>query len=683
MKLGILHKIGGIFGLLVLVFSAVASGTYLITMRVANDGINSSERLGPLGNAVLEIELNTARVDQMVTAAEAGQALLFEDISEKIDDIRFFSNAILNGDTSTSENYFATDSATVRNSITGVNSQLDILESAIDNRMQVIAGQQGVGSQVDIDFDHTYDLVLVDVIALSEQPSAANDPRVQYALGQVQYLLAHGHLMTEEILGGDEGENFEVEVASSFRQARSHLTGLFVNNNQLSQDAIELSTNIQHFSDLARTRYERMLELAEISQQTRQEYESAYESFLSETEEARQDINASIHDSLAGLKGAKSESAIMVLGGIGVFLVLIAGGFWLSYQMIVAPAGKLSKAATDMASGNIHVHIPEMTSKDEIGDLGRSVHEFQKAMVERSVLAAKMEEDELHREEQRRKLLLEVGQDLNMSMEKVISSLMESASGLGGAVAQLRDSNSQSTAMIIDSRHASTRSVETIESSAAASEELSASISETMNQADAACQMVQAVVGSAQNANSRMTTLSETANKIGEVLGFIQDIAEQTNLLALNATIEAARAGEAGKGFAVVASEVKQLASQTEKATGDIKFQISEIQDAVVEAVNEVKDISSALNDVEERAKSISTTVSQQREATAEIASSSQTAANESIKVAELANALDETAGRMKHSTEQVAELSGTVDTQINHMRSSVSEFVEKLSNTG
>ena len=112
-----------------------------------------------------------------------------------------------------------------------------------------------------------------------------------------------------------------------------------------------------------------------------------------------------------------------------------------------------------------------------------------------------------------------------------------------------------------------------------------------------------------------------------QVVVFIHKIAAQTNLLAINATIEAARAGEAGRGFSVVASEVKALADQSAKATAEIESRIGVIQTSTNKAVERIRQIASSFEEIEVATSAISTAVGQQHMAAEEIGEVVQVAA--------------------------------------------------------
>jgi methyl-accepting chemotaxis protein len=113
--------------------------------------------------------------------------------------------------------------------------------------------------------------------------------------------------------------------------------------------------------------------------------------------------------------------------------------------------------------------------------------------------------------------------------------------------------------------------------------------------------------------------LSQAAQRIGEVVELISQIAEQTNLLALNATIEAARAGDAGKGFAVVANEVKQLSTQTAKATEEISSQIGAMRESTKKSVEAIQNIGRTISKMNEISSTISSAVEEQSVVTNDI----------------------------------------------------------------
>jgi len=154
----------------------------------------------------------------------------------------------------------------------------------------------------------------------------------------------------------------------------------------------------------------------------------------------------------------------------------------------------------------------------------------------------------------------------------------------------------------------------------AAAEELASSIQEISRQVSQSTETSRRAVNDTRDSDEKVRGLAAAAQQIGDVVSLINDIAEQTNLLALNATIEAARAGEAGKGFAVVASEVKNLASQTGKATEDIAGQIADIQSATQDSVDAINRIAKTIEEISEGASAIASAVEEQGSATQEIA---------------------------------------------------------------
>lgn len=202
-------------------------------------------------------------------------------------------------------------------------------------------------------------------------------------------------------------------------------------------------------------------------------------------------------------------------------------------------------------------------------------------------------------------------------------------------------------------------SVQTV---AAGTEEMSSSIKEIAQNANEAAQVTSEAVEMAKSANETVTDLGTASAEISDVIKVITSIAEQTNLLALNATIEAARAGEAGKGFAVVANEVKELATQTSKATDDISQKISAIQGNTQNAVGVIGSISEIITRINDISSTIASAVEEQSATTAEIGRSVSEASRGSSEITEnisgVATAAESTTSGATDTQKAAAELS-------------------------
>jgi methyl-accepting chemotaxis protein len=208
---------------------------------------------------------------------------------------------------------------------------------------------------------------------------------------------------------------------------------------------------------------------------------------------------------------------------------------------------------------------------------------------------------------------------------------------------------------------------------------LTTSISAITAKVDGATEIVSRARQVISQSVAQIRGLAEAGRKIGDVVGLIHAIAGQTNLLALNATIEAARAGEAGRGFAIIAQEVKELAGQTASATAEIAGHVDRIQKSTEEAVAAIEHIASTMNEVERITQGIAEAVSSQSLATREISQSAQVAAigtgTLTYSVARVTTIVDQTTT----TANAVRQRSDDLSSQSTKLSDEVAQFLHAL----
>jgi methyl-accepting chemotaxis protein len=261
-------------------------------------------------------------------------------------------------------------------------------------------------------------------------------------------------------------------------------------------------------------------------------------------------------------------------------------------------------------------------------------------------------------------------------VENVIKIVAQSAAAMKAAAKSLLVTSDHTLQRAEGAVHGSNEASANVETAAAAAEELSASIKEISRQLAQASEVVRSATADATATNDDIAALARVAQRIGDVVKLIQDIAEQTNLLALNATIEAARAGEAGRGFAVVASEVKSLAVQTAKATGEITKEISSVQSSTGDAVAAIRAITQRMQDINAHTSEVVGAIGQQELATGEISHNVASAATGARAVVAALGDVASGVTQTRSSAQTVLAASEEVENATVKLRAEVEDFL-------
>ena len=294
-------------------------------------------------------------------------------------------------------------------------------------------------------------------------------------------------------------------------------------------------------------------------------------------------------------------------------------------------------------------------------------------------LVAEKERDTLRLREERRIAIDADIASFRGRVENVIAIVWQSAAAMKQAAKSLLATSDHTLQRAEGAVHGSNEASANVETAAAAAEQLSASIKEISRRLGQTGDVVRTAAADATTTNDDIAALARVAQRIGDVVKLIQDIAEQTNLLALNATIEAARAGEAGRGFAVVASEVKSLAVQTGKATGEITKEISSVQSSTGDAVAAIRAITQRMQDINAHTSEVVNAIEQQELATGEISHNVASAAAGARAVVAALGDVASGVTQTRSSAQTVLAASDEVENATVKLRSEVEDFLRTV----
>jgi methyl-accepting chemotaxis protein len=359
-------------------------------------------------------------------------------------------------------------------------------------------------------------------------------------------------------------------------------------------------------------------------------------------------------------------------------LAAMAASFWAVRRQVTRPLGTIRNGMRRLAANDLAVETSSWPQSGELGQITRAVEHFKDSAAARQRLENERQ-GHLESAQTHNRRIAELARAFEADSVAIINSLSVASNILTANAEAMMKAAADSERQADEVVQSTMQAAAAVSSVAVASEEISATITTVAERIVTAQSIAGDAKEEAKGACNTMVGVVQRCGSIGAVIDLIDKIARETNLLSLNATIEAARAGELGRGFGVVAAEVKALSHQTAKATEQVTQQVHALQQASMEGADAVDAVTSIVARMDEIASAIAEMMLQQSVATREISKNAHNAAGQADNALQSISAVTEAAKRTRGISDDVGRAAVELAVQSDRLAGTVRSFLTDL----